>query len=157
MFITGFEKKESIVNTVDIGINVSDTTKSLSFYTEVMRMKRISTWNCPSEMALEADVNSGRAFDVIDLNLQCKGYTLKYKLNHTEGNLHKEKPADTTTKYSFEKPGAAYLTINAESVDPFIDRIEENNLPYKLVTLPNGQCVLLLHDPDGILIEISSL
>ena len=101
-----------------------------------------------------AGVNSGRAFDVIDLNLVCDGYVLKYKLNQTEGN------SDTTGNkrsqgYSFEKLGMRYLTINVENVDPFIQNVKENSIQFKLVTLPNGYRVLLLHDPDGALIEIS--
>lgn len=154
LFISGLRKIENIVYTVDIGVNISDTVRSLAFYTKVLGMKRISTWHATKEMSAAAGVNSGRAFDVIDLNLACDGYVLKYKLNHTEGNI------DTTAgnvpqSYNFEKIGTRYLTINVENVDPFVERIKENSIQFKLVTLPNGYRVVLLHDPDGALLEIS--
>jgi catechol 2,3-dioxygenase-like lactoylglutathione lyase family enzyme len=153
LIIFGHTKNKSAVYTVDIGVNVSDTVKSLAFYTKVLGMKRISTWQASKEMSAAAGVNSGRAFSVIDLNLNCDGYILKYKLNQTEGNY------DTTDgnagqRYGFEKLGARYLTINVENVDPFIERIKRNRIQYHLVTFPGGHRVVLLHDPDGALIEI---
>jgi catechol 2,3-dioxygenase-like lactoylglutathione lyase family enzyme len=154
LFISGNKKNENIVYTVDIGVNVSDTVRSLAFYTKILGMKRMSTWHASKEMSAAAGVNSGRAFDVIDLNLVCDGYILKYKLNQTEDNI------DTTASnvpksYSFEKIGTRYLTINVDNVDPFINRIKEKNIQFKLVTLPNGYRVVLLHDPDEALLEIS--
>lgn len=153
----GFKKNEVIVNTVDIGIVVTDTVKSLAFYTKVLGMKRVSTWHASKEMSKTAGVNSGRAFSVIDLNLKCDGYVLKYKLNKTESNFRNEATNSTgEEKYGFEKHGTSYFTINVKSVDPFIERIKENNIKFKLLTLPNGNRVVLLHDPDGVLLEILS-
>jgi catechol 2,3-dioxygenase-like lactoylglutathione lyase family enzyme len=154
LFIAGSRKNEIAVYTVDIGVNVSDTIRSLAFYTKVLGMKRISTWHASREMSAAAGVNNGRAFDVIDLNLLCDGYILKYKLNQTEDNLD-ILASNTPEGYGFEKLGTRYLTINVENVDPFIERIKENNINFMLVTLPNGYRVVLLHDPDGALLEIS--
>jgi catechol 2,3-dioxygenase-like lactoylglutathione lyase family enzyme len=145
---------EKSVKFVDIGVNVSDTIRSLAFYTKVLGMKRVDgTWHASKEMSAAAGVNSGRAFDVIGLNLVCDGYILRYKLNQTEDNN------DTTSgnaplRYSFEELGARYLTINVTNVDPFIERIKKNHIQYHLVTFPDGHRVVLLHDPDGALIEI---
>jgi len=151
----GFKTNESMVDTVDVGVVVSDTVRSLAFYTKVLGMKRVGTWHSSREMP--TTINSGRAFDVIDLNLDCEGYVLKYKLNKTEGNIHKDTTASSATEsYSFEKLGTRYLTINVKNVDPFIVRIKENNIKFKMVTLPNGYRVVLLHDPDGALLEIAS-
>ncbi len=87
----------------------------------------------------------------------CEGYVLKYKLNKTEGNIHKDTTASSATEgYGFEKLGTRHLTINVKSVDPFIERIKENKIKFKMVTLPNGYRVVLLHDPDGALLEIAS-
>ena len=153
--LSAFNKNECKVNTVDVGISVSDTVRSLAFYTNVLGMKQIGTWHASKEMSEAAGVNSGRAFDVIDLNLKCDGYVLKYKLNHTEINNNTTNRNESQS-YSFEKTGTAYLTINVESVDPYIERIKANNIKFKMVTLPNGYRVVLLHDPDGILLEIAS-
>jgi catechol 2,3-dioxygenase-like lactoylglutathione lyase family enzyme len=153
----GFKKNESMVDTVDVGVVVSDTVSSLAFYTKVLGMKRVNTWHSSREMSTTYGVNSGRSFEVINLNLDCDGYILKYKLNKTEGNIHKDITANSATEsYGFERLGSRYLTINVKSVDPFIERIKENNKKFKLVTFPNGYRVVLLHDPDGALLEIAS-
>lgn len=117
-------------------------------------MERISTWHASKEMSVAAGVNSGRAFDVVNLNLVCKGYVLRYKLNQTKDNIDTT-ASNTPQGYSFEKLGTRYLTINVENVDPFMKKIKENNIRFKLVTFPNGHRVILLHDPDGALLEIS--
>lgn len=154
--ISGFQKKENIVNTVDVGIVVSDTMRSLAFYTKVLGMKRISTWHASKEMSAAAGVNKGKAFSVIDLNLACEGYVLKYKLNNTISNIQSDTTVNADSgEYSFVKLGTSYLTINVKTVNTFIERIKENNIKYKLLTLPSGNRVVLLHDPDGVLLEIS--
>lgn len=146
-------KNESNVKFVEIGVNVSDTTRSLAFYTKVFGMKQVSAWRASKEMSAAAGVNSGRAFDIENLTLDCDGYVFKYKLNQTENNIDTT-TANTIQYYGFEKLGLGYLTFNVENIDPFIKRITENKINYKLVTLPNGLRVVLLHDPDGTLLEI---
>ncbi|QHT67371.1 VOC family protein [Rhodocytophaga rosea] len=154
--IFGFKRSKSMVHTVDIGVVVTDLEKSLEFYTHILGMEQTGTWRSSREMSTKYDVNSGKAFDIIDLKLDCDGYILKYKLNKTEGNIPKETVASGKEYYGFEKIGSRYLTINVESIDPFIKRMKENHIRYKLVTLPNGHRVVLLHDPDGALLELAS-
>jgi catechol 2,3-dioxygenase-like lactoylglutathione lyase family enzyme len=157
IIIFGFTANENMVNTVDIGVVVSDLERSLDFYTNVLGMEQTGTWHSSGEMSTTYGINSGKAFDIIDLKLDCEGYVLKYKLNKTEGNIHKDKTTSSETEsYGFEKLGTRYLTINVKSVDPFIERIKENNIKFKMVTLPGGYRVVLLHDPDGALLEIAS-
>ena len=43
--LSAFNKNECKVNTVDVGISVSDTVRSLAFYTNVLGMKQIGTWH----------------------------------------------------------------------------------------------------------------
>lgn len=151
-----FKENESVVKTVDVGVVVSDMERSLDFYINVLRMEQTGTWHSSREMSTTYGVNSGKAFDIIDLRLDCEGYVLKYKLNKTEGNILKDSTTSSSTElYSFEKIGTRYLTINVKSVDPFIKRIKENNIKFKLVTFPDQYHVVLLHDPDGALLEIS--
>jgi|GEM_PF-1990247 len=146
-------ENENGVKFVEIGVNVSDTARSLAFYTKVFGMKRLGEWHASREMSAAAGVNSGRAFDLVILTLACNGYELKYKLNQTENNMYTTN-AKALPYYGFEKLGLGYLTFNVKNIDPYIKRITENNLNYKLVTLPNGLRVVLLHDPDGTMLEI---
>ena len=148
------KSNENSIKFVQIGVNVSDTTRSLAFYTKVFGMRRAGDWHASKEMAAAAGVNSGRAFDLVNLTLDCDGYVLSYKLNQTQNNINKN--TDKALQYyGFEKLGLGYLTFNVENVDPFITRIKENNVPFKLVTLPNGNRVVLFHDPDGAFLEIN--
>lgn len=150
------ESKNSFENStkfVQIGVNVSDTTRSLDFYSRLFGMKRVSEWHASKEMAVAAGVNSGRAFDLINLELECDDYVLSYKLNQTQNNL-RSKESSENEYYGFEKHGLGYLTFNVENVDPYIELVNKEKIPYKLVTLPNGLRVILLHDPDGTMLEI---
>ncbi len=154
--ISGFKKNERMVNTVDMGVVVSDLKRSLHFYTKVLCMQQSGTWHSSKEMSTTYGVNSGKAFDIINLTLDCEGYVLKYKLNNTPGNKPKDSTLNKKVKnYGFEKLGTRYLTINVENVDPFIERIKANHIKSKLVTFPDGWRVVLLHDPDGALLEIA--
>lgn len=147
-------ENESNVKSVDIGVNVSDTTRAFAFYTKVFGMKRQGDWHASREMSAAAGVNSGRAFDIVNLTVDCDEYVLRYKLNQTQNNIDTTTTTNTIPYYGFEKPGLGYLTFNVENIDPYIKRITENNINYKLVTLPNEIRVILLHDPDGTLLEI---
>ena len=157
IIICSFKKNDNKVNAVDIGVVVSDLQRSLNFYTSVLRMEQIGTWHSTKERSTTYDINNGKAFDIIDLKLDCDGYVLKYKLNNTPGNTVQDGVAPNEIEnYTFEKLGTRYLTINVKSIDPFMERIKKNNIKFKLVTLPNGYRVVLLHDPDGALLEIAS-
>ena len=147
------QENDSKVRFVEIGISVADTTRSIAFYTKILGMKRVGDWHASKEMATSAGVNSGKAFDIVMLNLDCDGYVLNYKLNQTQNNT--DKSFGTPPQYyGFEKQGERYLTFNVKNVDLFIERIKRNNIDYKLATLPNEVRVVMLHDPDGALIEI---
>jgi catechol 2,3-dioxygenase-like lactoylglutathione lyase family enzyme len=156
IIIAAFMKKGSTVNTVDIGVVVSDLERSLKFYTDVLGMEQIDTWHASKEMSTTYGVNSGKPFDIINLKLNCDGYVLKYKLNYTPGNKPKDSTINSQVEnYGFEELGTRYLTINVKNLDPFIERIKANHIKSKLVTFPNGWRVVLVHDPDGALLEIA--
>ena len=156
IIISAFVKKGNTINTVDIGVVVSDLERSLNFYTDVLGMEQVDTWHASKEMSTTYGVNSGKPFDIINLKLNCDGYVLKYKLNNTPGNRPKDSTINSQSEnYGFEKLGTRYLTINVKNVDPFIERIKANHIKSKLVTFPNGWRVVLVHDPDGALLEIA--
>lgn len=138
-----------------MGVVVTDLEKSFDFYTNILGMEKTGTWQSSAEMSTKYGVNSGKAFDIINLKLDCDGYVLKYKLNKTEGTKQRKLKSENEY-YGFEKISTRYLTINVESVDPFIDRIKSHSIKHKIVALPDGFRVVLLHDPDGALIEIAS-
>lgn len=155
--IYGFNRTGKEIETIEIGVVVSDMEKSLEFYTRVLGMEYRDTWHASEELVKSAGANHGKAFDIANLTLECDGYELNYKLNNTPGNISEDtRFANEKDYYGFEKLGTRYLTFNVKNIDPFLERIQCMQLNYKLVVLPNGRRVILIHDPDGALLEIAS-
>ncbi len=62
IIISGFKKNENRVNTVDVGVVVSNLERSLNFYTNVLGMEQTGTWHSSKEMSTAYGVNSGKSF-----------------------------------------------------------------------------------------------
>ncbi len=143
------------VKVIQIGVIVSDLEASYKFYTEIIGMEEMGKFNMSSEMAEKYEINSGKEFDIIDLKLECDGYFIQYKLNKTKDNL----PATFSNEkeyYGFEKIGSNYFSIGVKEIAPYIKRLDENNIEYKLLVISewDNYKVILVHDPDGVLLEI---
>ncbi len=81
--IFGFKQNETMVNTVDIGVPVSDLDRSYEFYTKVIGMEKIDIWEATRELSTELGIDSGKAFNIINLRLDCDGYVLKSQASKT--------------------------------------------------------------------------
>ncbi len=152
----GFNKVTSPVKVMSIGVIVSDLDESYKFYTDIIGMEKESTWHQSSEMSTKYGVNSGKEFNIINLRMKCDGYSLKYKLNKTKGNLPEVPFSNENEYYGFEKIGASYFSIDVKNVESYKERLDQNNIKYKYVVIPemNDYKVILVHDPDGVLLEI---
>ncbi len=68
-----------------------------------------------------------------------------------------KKPNQRRKKYINENTGMQYITINVNSLDAYIERLQNlgvrflGNTPYPL---PDGRHFLLVQDPDGTFIEL---
>lgn len=147
-------KITSPVEVMSIGVPVSDLNKSYKFYTDIIGMEKESTYQMSSETSTEYGINSGKEFNIINLRMQCDGYSLRYKLNKTEGNLPEIPFSNENEYYGFEKIGTSYFSIDVKNIETYIDRLNRNNIKYKLLVFPNDWKVILVHDPDGVLLEI---
>lgn len=152
--IYSFKKLTNPVEQMSVGVIVSDLDESLKFYTNIIGMEKESTWHQSSETSTKYNVNSGKGFDIINLRMQCDGYSLKYKLNKTKGNLPEVPFSNEDEYYGFEKIGTSYFSIDVHDVESYLERLDKNDIQYKYVVLPDGYKVILLHDPDGVLLEI---
>jgi len=151
----GCTGSRSNVDVVQIGVMVSDLDESFKFYTDILGME---IWEEPYRMSAEGaakyGINSGKEFNIINLKLKCDGYDIQFKLNKTSGNEPERPFSNELDYYGFERIGASYFSIDVEKVEPYARRIEENNIKHKTIVFPSGFTVILVHDPDGVLIEV---
>ncbi len=154
--IYGFQKATSSVKVMSIGVIVSDLDESYKFYTDIIGMEKEDTYHQSSEMSTKYGVNSGKEFNIINLRMKCDGYSLKYKLNKTVGNVPKIPFKNENAYYGFEKIGTSYFSIDVNDVESYKERLDKNNIKYKYLVIPemNDYKVILVHDPDGVLLEI---
>ena len=152
--IYGFKKITSPAEVMSIGVIVSDLDESYKFYTDILGMEKEDTYHMSSETSTKYGINSGKEFNIINLRMKCDGYSLKYKLNKTTGNSPEIPFSNENEYYGFEKIGANYFSIDVKNVEPYIERLNRNNIKYKLLIFPNDWKVILVHDPDGVLLEI---
>lgn len=152
--IYSFRKLTNPVKEMSVGVIVSNLDESRKFYTYIIGMEEESKWHQSSETSTKYNVNSGKEFNIINLRMKCDGYSLKYKLNKTKGNLPEVPFSNEDEYYGFEKIGTSYFSIDVHDVESYLERMDQNNIEYKYAVLPNDYKVILLHDPDGVLLEI---
>ncbi|WP_163382057.1 VOC family protein [Cyclobacterium sp. SYSU L10401] len=152
--IYGFKSLTSPVEVMSIGVIVSDLDESYKFYTDIIGMVKEDRYHQSSETSTKYGVNSGKEFNIINLRMQCDGYSLKYKLNKTKGDLPEIPFSNENEYYGFERIGSSYFSIDVKNVEPYIERLDKNHIKYKLAVLPNDRKIILVHDPDGVLLEI---
>lgn len=152
----GFKKLANPIKVMSIGVVVSDLEESYKFYTEIIGMEQIDTFHMSSEMSAKYAVNSGKEFNIINLRMKCDGYSLIYKLNKTVGNLPEVTFKNKTDYYGFEKIGSNYFSIDVEDVAAYKERLDKNHIDYKYLVISewNDYKVILVYDPDGVLLEI---
>lgn len=154
--VYGFNKITSPVEVMSIGVIVSDLDESYKFYTDIIGMEKEDTYHQSSELSTKYGVNSGKEFNIINLRMDCDGYSLRFKLNKTEGNLPEIPFNNENEYYGFEKIGTSYFSIDVNDVESYKERLDQNNIKYKYLVIPewNNYKVILVHDPDGVLLEI---
>ncbi|MCM8568556.1 VOC family protein [Gramella jeungdoensis] len=154
--IFGFKKMTSPVKVMTIGVIVSNLEESYKFYTDIIGMEKEDEFQMSSELSTKYGINSGKEFNIINLRMKCDGYSLKYKLNKTVGNLPEVPFKNDNDYYGFEKIGSNYFSIDVHDVESYKERLDENNIEYKYLVIEewNNYKVILVHDPDGVLLEI---
>ncbi|MEJ2113487.1 MAG: VOC family protein, partial [Flavobacteriaceae bacterium] len=152
----GFKKLSNPVKVMSIGVIVSDLDESYKFYTDIIGMEKEDDFQVSSELSTKYGINSGKEFNIINLRMKCDGYSLKYKLNKTVGNLPEVPFNNDNDQYGFERIGRNYFSIDVHDVESYKERLDENNIEYKYLVIDewNDYKVILVHDPDGVLLEI---
>jgi len=136
---------------IDIGVVVNNLEKSLTFYKDILGMTEMWKFSIDKKFGKESGLTNGLSTEVTVLQLENNDYTTAFKL------MSFGKHKDWQPNYIQQDLGVQYITLNVDSVDPFLKRIYKNNvelLGNTPITLSNGKTFLLIKDYDGTFIEI---
>lgn len=147
------KKEGSFSNsTIQVGVVVSDLNRAVDFYTNVIGMKKTGMFSVSAEKGKELGLTNGRKVDVTVLKLEDSAQANEWKLM-SFGN----KAAHPGQKFIHDDTGMQYITIFVTKLQPFIERIQKNNVKILSGTpsiLENGNGFILIQDPDGTFIEL---
>ncbi len=139
-------------STIQIGVVVEDLEKSLKFYTDIIGMTKTGGFSITDEAGSKLGLSAKIPFDVSVLKLVDEDNATEWKLmSFNKGSNHGPQ------KYIHNDTGMQYITIFVNSITPFVERLEANNVKFLGETptkLPDGRNFILIQDPDGIFIEL---
>jgi len=143
---------EFSTGTIQIGVVVKDFNKSLDFYTKVLGMKQTGGFALDEKFTKESGLSNGVPFKVTILKLQDSPQATEWKLLSFG-----KKARHPRQKHVQDDTGLQYVTMYVASMQPFLERLKQNNIPLlgqTPVTLKNGNQFVLIQDPDGTFIEL---
>ena len=138
--------------TIFVGSVVTDLTKSVDFYTNVIGMTKTGEFSVDGQKSKELGLTDGRSIDVTVLKLEDSPQANEWKLMSFG-----TKPGHKKPTYLHDDTGMQYITILVNHLNPIIERIEKNNikiLSKKPSELGEGRFFILVQDPDGTFIEL---
>ncbi len=138
--------------TIEMGIVASDIATSLRFYTEIIGMQ------VSREFQADADFANKSGLTAIKGTIDVTVLKTINEENATELKLMTFNNKNTASKkHISDANGMSYITIFVKKIEPFVNRLKENNIPLLGETplkLPNGKNFVLVQDPDGVFIEL---
>lgn len=137
---------------IGIGVVTRDIEKSLDFYLNVIGMIKVSEFDVDENFGRTSGLTDGLTFHVDVLKLQDSPDANQWKLM----SFNKE-GSHPMPKYIHDDTGMQYITINVNSLDPFLKRIKKHDvklLGETPVPLGEKDHFVLVQDPDGTIIEL---
>lgn len=134
------------------GIVVRNLEESVKFYKNVMGMVDSRTFAIDEAFGKNSGLSDSVAFEVTALKMEDRPDAPEWKLVKFDSIHLKGFP-----KRIQDDVGVQYVTFLVKSVQPFLDRFEQNQiktLGNTPLTLPNGKKFILVQDPNGIFIEL---
>ncbi len=140
--------------TILIGMIVSDLDESMHFYKDVIGMSQIgnSSFDVDADFGKKSGLTDSLPIHVEILKLGAGDDATQLKLM-TFGDRAKKQE----NEYLHSQTGIQYLTINVVALQPFIDRIKKNNVPFlgnTPIPLGTDRHFVLVKDPDGTFVEL---
>ncbi len=138
--------------TISVGVIVSDLDKSLAFYTNVVGMTRVSSFDVDVDFTRRSGLTEGTDLHVEVLKLVDDPEATQWKLM-TFGDKAKKQ----SNRYISSHTGMQYTTINVKNLTPFLERIKKHKVKLLGETpIPLGpdRHFVLIKDPDGTFVEL---
>lgn len=137
---------------IHIGVVVEDLDKSIDFYTRIMGMAQAGGFNLNDDFAKRSGLNEGKGFQVVVLKLEDAPGATQWKLMSFG-----KKAAHPKQNYVPDDTGMQYITINVNSLKPFLERFKANDIRMLGETpteINEKVSFILVQDPDGTFIEV---
>lgn len=137
---------------ISVGVVCEDFQRSFNFYTEVIGMTKTGGFKINEEFGKSSGLTGGESFEVVILKLENSPNATEWKL--MSFGTESRHPAQ---EYIQDDIGMQYVTIFVRSLKPFLERLQEHNIPFLGDTptaLNDEQHFVLIQDPDGSFIEL---
>ena len=137
---------------IGVGVVTRDLDKSLDFYLNVIGMTKVSEFDVDGDFGSSSGLTDGIAFHVDVLKLQDSPEANQWKLMS-----FKKEGSHPMPRYIHDDTGMQYITINVNSLEPFLKRIKKHKVKLMGNTpVPLGEKdhFVLVQDPDGTIIEL---
>ena len=132
-----------------IGLVVSDIKQSEKFYTEIVGMKPVGSFELSPEWSVEAGAANGHSFSVKMFKLVDGKSATILKLVYFDEMEPRPKQSGVDTN-----AGVNYLTFHYTDFQNVVKRLEEAHIE-KLGWVKRDQYQLIfIRDPDGLFIEL---
>lgn len=139
----------------DLGVVVSDVEKSVDFYTKAVGMQKVGAFSVDAETATSAGLTANQKLDVTVL--ACSDGATASRLKLMAFPEAPGKPSDNSTIHA--QLGFSYLTLKAKSIDAAVARLAKAGIkpmgkgPTPIPGREPAMYILLVHDPDGNIVE----
>ncbi|MCK4880665.1 MAG: VOC family protein [Bacteroidales bacterium] len=137
---------------IGVGVVTQDIEKSLDFYLNVIGMTKVGAFDVDEAFSKISGLTGGVPFHVDILKLQDTPDANQWKLM----SFNKEGSHPMPT-YIQDDTGMQYITINVNSLEPFLKRIKKHHVKLLGETpIPLGEKdhFVLVQDPDGTIVEL---
>jgi len=137
---------------IGVGVVTKDLQKSLDFYLNVIGMTKVGEFDVDADFGKSSGLTDKVAFHVDVLKLEDSPDANQWKLM----SFGKEGTHPMPT-YIHDDTGMQYITINVNSLDPFLKRIKKHGIQLMgdtPIPLSETDHFVLIQDPDGTIVEL---
>lgn len=138
--------------TIHVGVVASDLEASLRFYTEVIGMQRVSSFEIDEDFGQRSGLSGGVPFKVEVLQLGTGETATQWKVM-TFG----ERAEGQQNNHIHNRVGMQYITLFVNNLSASIARLEEHGVAMLGETptaLSGGRHFVLVKDPDDTFVEL---
>lgn len=138
---------------IGVGVVVADIDRSIDFYVNGIGLVKTGSFNIAEDFSKRSGLANGVPFAVTILKLENSPEANEWKLI----SFGKKATSAKKSKYIQDDVGMQYITINVKALNPIIERLKKQNVPFlgsSPTALNQKSQLLLVQDPDGNFLEL---